>query len=162
MYCPARRVISSPRTPHAPPARRAAPPAAPAAPLLGVAACFDAAAEDAPADGRVRVAHMLPPRSALSPLSDDAFKLSRWATAETLVVLDADGNALPALATEWTQDGASWTFTIRGGVAFHDGTALTPEAVDNALNVAAESAQGATPSAKQPVNDPQPPTGQRG
>ncbi|THV33703.1 ABC transporter substrate-binding protein [Glycomyces buryatensis] len=83
---------------------------------------------------------MQPPRSGLSPLTDDAFKLSRWATAETLVVLDADGNAVPALATEWTQDGAAWTFTIREGVRFHDGTDLTPEAVANALEVAAAAA----------------------
>ncbi|GAB4003901.1 hypothetical protein GCM10029992_47340 [Glycomyces albus] len=83
---------------------------------------------------------MQPPRSGLSPLSDDAFKLSRWSCAETLVVLDAEGNALPSLATEWTQDGPSWTFTVREGVVFHDGTDLTAEAVVNSLNFAAAAA----------------------
>lgn len=34
-------------------------------------------------EGRIKVAHLLPPRSGLTPLSDDAFKLSRWSTAET-------------------------------------------------------------------------------
>ena len=67
-----------------------------------------------------------PPRSGLSPLSDDAFKLSRWSTAETLVTLDELGDAQPALATEWTQtDDLTWAFDIRPDVTFHDGTPLT-------------------------------------
>ncbi|UUU30699.1 ABC transporter substrate-binding protein [Streptomyces sp. CA-210063] len=86
---------------------------------------------------RIRVAHMLPPRSGLSPLSDDAFKLSRWSTAETLVKLNAEGDAQPALATEWERSGKTWTFTIRDGVTFHDGTKLTGEAVVKSLTVAA-------------------------
>ncbi|MFE0849986.1 ABC transporter substrate-binding protein [Streptomyces rochei] len=90
---------------------------------------------------RVRVAMMQPPRSGLSPLSDDAFKLSRWSTAETLVKLDADGDARPALATEWKQSGRSWTFTLRESVTFHDGTELTAEAVVRSLTRAA----GASP-----------------
>ncbi|QCD58412.1 ABC transporter substrate-binding protein [Streptomyces hawaiiensis] len=86
---------------------------------------------------RIRLAMMQPPRSGLSPLSDDAFKLSRWSTAETLVKLDADGDAEPALATEWKQSGPSWSFTLRDGVTFHDGTKLTAEAVVNSLTRAA-------------------------
>ncbi|WP_030261646.1 ABC transporter substrate-binding protein [Streptomyces violens] len=86
---------------------------------------------------RIRVAMMQPPRSGLSPLSDDAFKLSRWSTAETLVKLDEDGDAEPALATEWRQSGREWTFTVRDGVTFHDGTRLTPEDVVRSLTEAA-------------------------
>ncbi|MEV7302379.1 ABC transporter substrate-binding protein [Streptomyces clavifer] len=82
---------------------------------------------------RLRVAMMQPPRSGLSPLSDDAFKLSRWSTAETLVRLNADGDAEPALATGWKQSGRSWTFTLRKDVTFHDGTELTAEAVVRSL-----------------------------
>ncbi|MET9957164.1 ABC transporter substrate-binding protein [Streptomyces sp. NPDC006339] len=90
------------------------------------------------ADGeRIRVAMMQPPRSGLSPLSDDAFKLSRWSTAETLVRLDRDGNAVPALATDWRQQGRTWTFTLRGGVTFHDGSPLTPADVVRSLTAAA-------------------------
>ncbi|BBC32729.1 ABC transporter, substrate-binding protein, family 5 [Streptomyces graminofaciens] len=108
--------------------------------------CFSATGSDdadgAGADGkRIRLAMMQPPRSGLSPLSDDAFKLSRWSTAETLVKLNAEGDARPALATEWERSGKSWTFTIRDGVTFHDGTKLTGEAVVNSLTEAA----GASP-----------------
>ncbi|MFD5839353.1 ABC transporter substrate-binding protein [Streptomyces collinus] len=106
--------------------------------LTGCFAGGQPATDDSGAGGkRIRVAMMQPPRSALSPLSDDAFKLSRWSTAETLVKLDADGDAEPALATEWTQSGPSWTFTLRDGVTFHDGTKLTAEAVANSLTKAA-------------------------
>ncbi|MEU0028354.1 ABC transporter substrate-binding protein [Streptomyces sp. NPDC006335] len=90
--------------------------------------------------GRLRVAMMQPPRSGLSPLSDDAFKLSRWSTAETLVELDADGDAKPALATRWQQSGRTWTFDIRDGVTFHDGTRLDAEAVVRSLTTAATAA----------------------
>ncbi|HEX2142879.1 MAG TPA: ABC transporter substrate-binding protein [Glycomyces sp.] len=123
-----------------PVSRRSLLAAASAVPVLGLAACFSEGSSGSDASGRIRVAHMQPPRSGLSPLTDDAFKLSRWATAETLVVLDTDGEALPWLATEWTQLGAAWTFTVREGVSFHDGTPLTAEAIANSLTVAAEAA----------------------
>jgi peptide/nickel transport system substrate-binding protein len=81
-----------------------------------------------------------PPRSGLSPLSDDAFKLSRWATAETLVVLDEAGEALPALATEWERLGnTTWSFAIRPGVHFHNGDKLTADAVVNSLQHAIDA-----------------------
>ncbi|MGK2349159.1 ABC transporter substrate-binding protein [Actinomyces sp. W5033] len=105
-----------------------------------VASCSRSTAGSAAtaSDGRIRLAMLQPPRSGLNPLSDDAFKLSRWSTAETLVVLDADGNALPCLATGWTrEDATTWRFTIRQGVTFHDGTALTAEQVAADLTFAA-------------------------
>ncbi|MFI8894624.1 ABC transporter substrate-binding protein [Streptomyces paradoxus] len=106
--------------------------------LTGCFAGGQPATDDSGSGGkRIRVAMMLPPRSALSPLSDDAFKLSRWSTAETLVKLDADGDAEPALATGWKQSGRTWTFTLREKVTFHDGTDLTAEAVVNSLTRAA-------------------------
>ena len=44
---------------------------------------------------------------------------------------DADGNLVPGLATEWvaSDDGLTWTFTIREGVKFHNGDTLTAEDV---------------------------------
>lgn len=92
------------------------------------------------ADKRIALAMMQPPRSGLSPFSDDAFKLSRWSTAETLVVLDDLGDAKPGLATEWKQVSATtWEFTIRPDVTFHDGSALTAEVAAFALTRATKA-----------------------
>lgn len=54
---------------------------------------------------------------------------------ETLIRRDADGNLEPALATEWDQseDGLTYTFTLREGVKFHDGTEMTSEDVKFSL-----------------------------
>lgn len=93
------------------------------------------------ADQRLRLAMLQPPRSGLTPLSDDAFKLSRWSTTETLVTLDKLGEAQPALATKWQQTGDnSWRFELRHDVRFHDGSLLDAATVVNALTVAARAA----------------------
>lgn len=92
-------------------------------------------------DGRIKLAMLQPPRSGLTPLSDDAFKLSRWSTAETLVVLDKRGEVQPALATKWQQvDDKSWRFALRPNVHFHDNTTLNAATVVNALTVASTAA----------------------
>jgi len=110
--------------------------------LLG--GCFSGGSEETAAgaagDGRVSLAMLQPPRSGLTPLSDDAFKLSRWSTAETLVTLDDLGEAQPALATEWSQeDERTWRFTVRPGVRFHDDTELTADQVAAALTAATQA-----------------------
>lgn len=48
-----------------------------------------------------------------------------------LVSLDASLNVIPALASTWTisRDGRTFTFHLRDGVRFHDGTPLTSEDV---------------------------------
>ncbi|WP_458106558.1 ABC transporter substrate-binding protein [Arthrobacter sp. R3-55] len=107
---------------------------------FSLSGCFAAAetAATGSADARIKIAMLQPPRSGLTPLSDDAFKLSRWKTAETLVVLDSMGEAQPALATAWEQlDSKNWRFELRTGVTFHDGTALTAEQVASSLTAAA-------------------------
>src|SRR5437667_3716406 len=50
---------------------------------------------------------------------------------DTLITLDADQKPHPALATKWTIEdgGKKFTFTLRDGVKFHDGTLLTSAAV---------------------------------
>ena len=103
---------------------------------LLLSGCFAPSGQEPSAggDSRVSIAMLQPPRSGLSPLSDDAFKLSRWATAETLVVLNEAGEAQPALATEWKRTNpTTWEFTVRPGVHFHNGKELTPATVVNSL-----------------------------
>ncbi len=48
-----------------------------------------------------------------------------------LVKFDPQMHIVPDLATQWRQsaDGLTWTFTLRKGVTFHDGTPLDAEAV---------------------------------
>lgn len=110
--------------------------------LFLLAGCFNEPAQKT-ADtrqNRLRLAMLQPPRSGLTPLSDDAFKLSRWSTAETLVVLDKLGEAKPALATQWQQiDDNNWRFELRPKVSFHDGSMLTSAVVVNSLSVAAHA-----------------------
>ena len=53
---------------------------------------------------------------------------------ETLVCLDSDGKRIqPKLAKEWTvnEDYTLFTFKLRSGIKFHDGTKLTAEAAKN-------------------------------
>ena len=54
---------------------------------------------------------------------------------ERLVALDKYGRFRPVLATDWSHDPAyrQWRFTIRAGVKFSDGAALTPADVVGAL-----------------------------
>lgn len=91
-------------------------------------------------DSRIKIAHLQPPRSGLTPLSDDAFKLSRWSTAETLVALDSAGDPQPVLAINWQPiNETTWRFELRPNVHFHDGTQLDAKVAVNALNTAAHA-----------------------
>ena len=53
-----------------------------------------------------------------------------------LFALDEDGNPLPDIAVDAVQDesGFNWTYTIRQGVKWHDGTDLTPQDVAFTIN----------------------------
>lgn len=66
------------------------------------------------------------------------FAFHRLQVMETLVDADTKGVLIPGLATEWTaaEDGMSWSFTVREGVKFHNGKAMTAELVAEALNIA--------------------------
>jgi peptide/nickel transport system substrate-binding protein len=50
---------------------------------------------------------------------------------DSLVSIGPDGRLVPGLATKWTSNptGTRWTFTIRKGVEFHNGTLMTPDDV---------------------------------
>jgi len=54
-----------------------------------------------------------------------------------LTIVDKDGKLHPGLATSWkgSPDNKTWTFTLRKGVKFHDGTEMTAEDVKFTLEV---------------------------
>lgn len=56
---------------------------------------------------------------------------------DTPIALAADGSYVPELATEWTEseDGLTWTLTLRDDVTFHDGTPMTSEDVKFSLEL---------------------------
>jgi len=88
------------------------------------------------ADGpkMLTIAETFWPDSGYAIETDDAFVLTAWGTAETLIKIDFDGQIQPALAESWTQPAENqWSFTLRSGVTFHNGEALTADAVVTAF-----------------------------
>lgn len=67
--------------------------------------------------------------------SVSGFAFHRLEVMETLVDANVQGELQPSLATQWStsDDGLRWSFSLREGVRFHDGTALSTEIVVNAL-----------------------------
>ncbi|MFC9843234.1 ABC transporter substrate-binding protein [Streptomyces sp. NPDC060223] len=69
-----------------------------------------------------------PPPTALDPVTayDGSAIALYQLVAEYLIWLDKDFKLVPSLATKWTSDetGKKWTFTLRDGVTFSDGTKL--------------------------------------
>lgn len=89
-----------------------------------------------------RILQIVSPREITSLMPDDTgYHFRRLRVGETLVTIDPQGNLAPELAERWSvsDDGLAWTFVIRGGVRFHDGSALTPELVRDAINVMRQS-----------------------
>ncbi len=80
---------------------------------------------------------------------------ARMGVVETLVAADGDGRPVPALAERWSVDptGLTWRFTLRPGLGFHDGTAVTPGAVADSLR---RSLSDATALARAPVASVEP------
>src|SRR5436305_5561967 len=62
---------------------------------------------------------------------DTAALTAAAAIFDTLVYLDEKGEPQPKLAQSWTHsdDYKTWTFKLRPGIKFHDGTPLNAEAV---------------------------------
>lgn len=104
--------------------------------LALVAAGMIAAAPPALADDTLDVVAQFEIQSAEPSTSGYIF--TRMGVAETLTNADPGGVLTTGLATEWSvsEDGLTWTFTLREGVQFHDGTAMTPDAVVDALEAA--------------------------
>src|SRR5690606_327813 len=65
-----------------------------------------------------------------------------------LVRFDRTGEIVPALATEWSvsEDGLTWTFELRQGVTFHDGSSFDPEDVVEKFERAMDPDSGHTNS----------------
>src|SRR6056297_739568 len=59
-----------------------------------------------------------------------------YGVANTLTEVDAAGNLIPSLATEWSSspDATVWTFKLRSGVVFHNGKTLTADDVIASIN----------------------------
>lgn len=76
--------------------------------------------------------HQDPPN--LDPILSQAFsdRSVTYQIFDRLVDLDESLNIIPMIATEWdiSDDGLVYTFQIREGVTFHDGTTLNAEAVE--------------------------------
>ena len=59
---------------------------------------------------------------------------------DTLFTIDTEGNIIPMLATEWTQDDeVTYTIKLREGVTFHDGSPFTAEDAAYSIMRAVES-----------------------
>lgn len=63
---------------------------------------------------------------------------------EGLVKADSDGNLVPAVASEVnpSEDGKTYTFTLRDGIKFHDGSTVTVEDVKYSIERCADTSNG--------------------
>lgn len=79
----------------------------------------------------------------LSPSTSINYGIAYWARNfyQTLVAYDEDGQIVGELAESWTvsDDGLVYTFTLRDGVKFSDGSALTSEDVKASFTGAIEN-----------------------
>lgn len=73
--------------------------------------------------------------SSLDP-TQHGYLFTRMQILETLVDVTVDGVLVPGLASEWSvsDDALTWTFQVREGVVFHDGTPLNAEQATFSLN----------------------------
>ncbi len=102
---------------------------------IGTAAAQDAAPQRG---GSVRAACVAaitsldPQLSQLGVCDSNAY----MAIYNRLVAVDNTGAVVPQIATEWTisDDGLTYTFTLRDDVVFHDGTPLNADAVKFSLD----------------------------
>lgn len=103
-----------------------------------------------------RVLQIVSPREITSfDLGDTSYHFRRLRVAETLVTIDPEGKLVPQLAESWSvsDDGLSWTFVIRSGVKFHDGSLLTPEIVRVAIQAMRKANTNSELVSKLPITD---------
>lgn len=109
------------------PWRKALPAAAAVAALMAAAMPAAAIAQSQIVVAQSSDTRTLDPSIDTSPISLNLFQN----IYDQLTQIAADGSVQPRLATEWTSnaDSTEWTFTLRDGVTFHDGSPLTAEDV---------------------------------
>lgn len=94
----------------------------------GVNEIYGEAVDAASSGGEIVVGTVYEPPS-LDPIHNQADATTAVAVLmyQGLVYTDWSGTIRPLLATGWevSDDGMTWTFDVREGVTFHDGTALT-------------------------------------
>lgn len=107
-----------------------------------------AMATAAPASTRLRYGGTLHVAMREAPASLDPFDSAQFDAIalhsisrlifDTLVTLDARGQTQPGVSSSWRADPGDqrWQFSIRRGVSFHDGTAVTSDAVAASLRAA--------------------------
>ncbi len=102
--------------------------------LLTLTACSTGAAapgpDAAPVEGGTIVyAHQQEPACIFGGWIEQAY--ISYQVLDSLVSLDEDGEVVPWLAEEWevSDDGLTWTFTLKEGVSFTDGTPVDAEAI---------------------------------
>jgi peptide/nickel transport system substrate-binding protein len=150
------------------PAAAPAAPAAPAQPAATTAAAAPAApaATTAPAaaassGGKVlRMSRNAEPFSPFIPwqIDDNPALFVSVNVYDSLLRMTPDGqNVEPGLATKWepAADGLSWTFTLRDGVKYSDGTPLKAEDVQASLLAVAKSEKSAWSANYKAVKDVQ-------
>ncbi len=120
----------------APPATTEAPPATTEAP--------PATTEAPPATGGTIRTGIIAPAGALDPLTvaDEGGLAVLGQSGEYLAWSDSQLQLQPRVAESWepNADGSVWTFKIRQGVTFHDGTPLTANDVAETINRLADPA----------------------
>ncbi len=67
--------------------------------------------------------------------TDTGYLLARLGVAETLVQVEPNGQLVGGVAANWSisEDKLTWRFPIRAGQRFHDGSAVTADAVVSSL-----------------------------
>jgi ABC-type transport system substrate-binding protein len=113
------------------PAPTAAAPAAPAATLAPVPRPTDAPSAGAPRRGGTLVYAASADVLSLDPTFGGGVPSAavRYMLYNALVKYTPDFKIVPDLATTWSNDGNTWTFSLRQGVKFHDGTPFNAHAV---------------------------------
>jgi peptide/nickel transport system substrate-binding protein len=95
--------------------------------------------------GKMTVA-IITPSGAIDPLkvADEGGLAVLGQAGEYLAFSDKDLKLVPALAESWqaNSDGSVWTFKIRQGVKFNDGTPMTAKDVAFTVNLHADPANG--------------------